>query len=111
MLLIFIAGNIFDYSTAPKVMLLLPTIFVLLIALLPETPIYLLRNGKSKSAELSLKFLRGLSERETISQDVNLELQKMITKVNRDETVNQHKSGLSDIGEICLLNLIIRKVD
>lgn len=98
MLLMYIAGCIFDYSMAPKVMLLLPATFFLLIAYLPETPIYLLRNNKLKTAEASLKFLRGCNKHDTISDDLDLELQKMIRKVNSD-AINERSSGFSELGE------------
>lgn len=98
MLLIYIAGNIFDYSTTPKVMLLLPTVFLLLISFFPETPSYLLRKGETKRAEASLRFLRGCRKRdETIADVVNLELQKMIRKVNNDTI--QRGSKLSELSE------------
>lgn len=93
MLLIYISGSIFDYATTPKIMLLLPAIFILLIYFFPETPNYLLRNNKTEAAEASLKFLRGCSKRETIPDDVDLELKKMIRKVNND-AINHSGSGI-----------------
>lgn len=85
MLLMFICGNIFDYFATPKIMLLLPVVFCFLFSFFPETPIFLLRNDEREKAENSLTFLRGKLD------EVNNELQKMITKVNNDE-MNKHGS-------------------
>lgn len=94
MLMIYIAGSILNYSTTPKIMLLLPATFLVLIYFFPETPVYLLRNSRSKEAEASLKFLRGY-KRDAVADDVNIEIQKMIRKINID-AMNHHRSGHSD---------------
>ena len=80
----YLAGSIFDYYTTPKLMLLLPVLFLTLFSCFPETPIYLLRNDKKEAAEKSLKFLRGFKARDESSEDVICEFQKMIRKVNED---------------------------
>lgn len=97
MLLIYIAGNIFDYFTAPKVMLLLPILFLALFSIFPDTPIYLLRNHKLKEAERSLRFLRGVKQNDA-ADDVKFELQKMIRKVDADAT-NKRGSTLDELSK------------
>lgn len=83
-LCMYIAGAFLDYQTTPKCMLLVSTAFVTLFLVFPETPIFLLRNGKMKEAEESLKFLRGFKKSENLSGDGVLEFQKMIKKVDDD---------------------------
>lgn len=107
MLLIFAAGNILDYHTTPKVMLILPVSFVALFSFFPDTPIYLLRNNRNKEAERSLKFLRGCNRRDDATDDVRIELQKMIRKVECD-AVNKRESIFN---ELCkCLNLFSLKL-
>lgn len=98
----YIAGNVFDYFTTPKVMLALPVTFFLLFSMFPETPIYLLRNGKSHKAERSLKFLRGLKARDVLTGDIKGELQSMIRKVNIDAE-QKRGSNLSGLRKKSLL--------
>lgn len=103
MLLMYLAGSVFNYYTTPKVMLLLPVTFITLFSIFPETPIYLLRNDKIKEAERALKFLRGLQTRDALSGDVNTEIQKMIRKVN-DDAAKARCSNLSGLRKFCELS-------
>jgi MFS family permease len=98
MLLIYIAGKVFDYHTTPKIMLLLPLAFFVLFSFFPETPIYLLRNNKKHQAEKSLKFLRGIRQQDVASDDVINELNKMITKVEND-AIKKRGSNLNELSE------------
>lgn len=94
-LLMYLAGNVLDYYTTPKVMLLLPASFLILFSLCPETPIYLVRKGRLNDAERSLTFLRSFKARDTFSSEVvNTELQKMIRKVN-DDALKIRRSNLN----------------
>lgn len=85
MLLMYIAGNTFDYYTTPKLMLLLPALFLLIfIPMFYETPVYLFRKGKVEAAEKSLMFYRNCKVREELPDEVENEIRKMISKVNSD---------------------------
>lgn len=99
MLLVYIAGSVFDYFTTPKLMLLLPLAFVMLFSYFPETPVYLLRYDKHEPAVKSLKFLRGIRGADALSQAASDDLQKMIRKVNRD-AANKRESNLNELGEM-----------
>ena len=85
-LLIYAAGDVLDYYSTPKIMLLFSVGFIILFSFFPETPVYLLRNGKIDEAEKSLKFLRGLKKFEALSDDVYDEFQKMQKKTIDDST-------------------------
>ncbi|CRL04325.1 CLUMA_CG017420, isoform A [Clunio marinus] len=84
MLIIYLCGLVFDYYTTPKVMLGMIFAFVILFSFFNETPIYLLRKGKTEAAVKFLNTLRGINNLETISDEVNIELEKMISKVHND---------------------------
>lgn len=99
----YIAGNFFDYFTTPKVMLALPVTFFILFSIFPETPIYLLRNEKSREAERSLIFLRGFKQCDILTEDVRCELQNMIRKVNSDAERKQNSSSLNGLRKKALL--------
>lgn len=57
-LLSFIAGTVLDYFTMPLVMLIVPTIYVVLVLFLPDTPHSLIKRHKVKDAANSLVFYR-----------------------------------------------------
>jgi MFS family permease len=84
MLLMYLAGNLFDFYSTPKVMIILPVVFVMLFSFFPETPFYLLKHAKNQEAQRSLKFLRGSDKREEMTDSEKCELEKMISKVEED---------------------------
>lgn len=92
MLLMYVAGNVFDYFLTPKLMIILPISFVILFSFFPETPIYLLRNNKIQEAEKSLKYLRGSDKEEAMNDDVKFELETMIRKVKEDASKKRGSS-------------------
>lgn len=47
-LIAFIVGHFFAYELVPQILLAIPIIFVILIALFPETPSYLLSINRSE---------------------------------------------------------------
>jgi MFS family permease len=98
MLLIYIAGTIFDYYTTPKVMLTLPVAFTLLFSFFPETPVYLLRYKKHDEAERSLKFLRRINKTNGLTELAADDLQKMIREVNSDED-SKRSSNLNELSK------------
>ena len=83
-LLMFVAGSFMSYSVVPRIMISLPIIFALTFAFLPETPQYLLMNGKAKKAESSLKFLRGCKKEKKLPEKVQNEFLLMSKKVEED---------------------------
>ncbi|KAH8250059.1 hypothetical protein KR026_004471, partial [Drosophila bipectinata] len=57
----YICASFIAYKVLPCVALVLPTIYIISIIFLPETPIFLLRAGKTEKAEKSYYFYKGLS--------------------------------------------------
>jgi MFS family permease len=98
MMLMFLAGNIFDYSTTPRVAILLPIAFIASFSFLPETPIFLLRQNKFREAEESLKFFRCISKGEKLSESEKIEIEKMKKKIEEDET-KKRRSILYELGK------------
>lgn len=61
MLMIYVAGEVFDFHTTQKIFLCINFAFFGLFWYFPETPPYLIRNSKSDSkVKLSLKFYSGI---------------------------------------------------
>jgi MFS family permease len=83
-LLMFVAGSYLSYSLVPKLMISLPIIFVLTFVFLPETPQHLLKCGKTKQAEISLKFLRGCKSGKDVSEKIKNELLELSKKIDED---------------------------
>jgi MFS family permease len=98
MLFVYVAGYFFDYFTTPKIMILLPISFIVLFSAFPDTPIYLLRQGKHEEAERSLKFLRCVNKEKILPEAAASDLQKMIRKVNSD-AVGKHGSIFNELSE------------
>jgi ABC-type multidrug transport system fused ATPase/permease subunit len=86
-LLMFVAGNYLSYSLVPRLMISIPIIFLLTFFFLPETPQYLLKCGKAKQAENSLKFLRGCEKGKEVPQKVKSELLEMSKKIDEESRV------------------------
>lgn len=86
-LLMFVAGNYMSYSLVPRVMIMFPIAFALAFAFLVETPQHLLKCGKAKQAENSLKFLRGCGNDKEIPEKVKNELMEMSKKIDEDSNV------------------------
>lgn len=86
-LVMFIAGNYLSYTLVPKIMILFPIAFAVTFAFLVETPQYLLKCGKVKQAENSLKFLRGCGNDKEIPEKVKHELMEMSKKIDEDSSL------------------------
>lgn len=86
-LLMFLAGHYLNYSVVPRVMISLPIIYALTFIFLPETPQHLLKCGKSKQAENSLKFLRGCRDGKTVPEKIKDELLEMSKKIDEDTSM------------------------
>ncbi|KAG4073998.1 hypothetical protein HA402_014203 [Bradysia odoriphaga] len=61
-LLSFVAGHYLSFRLVPAVFVVLPTLFLLLTIVFPETPTFLIRSGKEEAAESSLRFYRNVQE-------------------------------------------------
>lgn len=48
----FVLGNYFSYITSPIVLLIIPILFLIMVAFFPETPKYLIKSGKDKKVNL-----------------------------------------------------------
>jgi hypothetical protein len=57
----FITGEFLSYHTIPMLMLFFPTIFLISVSFLPETPHCLLRAKRFQEAEISFKFYRNIN--------------------------------------------------
>lgn len=86
-LLMFVTGSYLSYTFVPKLMLALPIMFALTFVFLPETPQHLLKCGKAKQAESSLKFLRGCRGANEVPEKVKNELLDMSQKIDEDSKV------------------------
>lgn len=93
-LLTFIAGNYLEYKTVAYVMVALPIIFLIVFVFLPETPQFLIKCGKEKDAEKSLKFLRGCKSSAETPEFVKTELQELSKK--NSENSNKNESSVLD---------------
>lgn len=97
-LLMYAAGTVFDYFMTPRVMILLPIVFVILFSFFHETPVYLLRKNKKQEAERSLKFYRGSDKGKAMNDNEKLELEKMIRKVEED-AIKKRGSAWRELSE------------
>ncbi|KAL7032244.1 hypothetical protein ACKWTF_007259 [Chironomus riparius] len=91
-LLIFIVGNYMSYNLTSKANIVLPVSFAIIFLFFPETPYYLLKCGKNKKAENSLKFLRGCRAIEQTPEVIKSEILQIAKKVEENE--NTKKSSL-----------------
>jgi MFS family permease len=97
-LLMFVAGSYLSYTLVPQLMLALPIIFAATFVFLPETPQHLLKCGKAKQAENSLKFLRGCRNANEVPEKVKNELLDMSQKIDEDSKV-KGESFVEALGE------------
>ncbi|XP_055598372.1 facilitated trehalose transporter Tret1-like [Uranotaenia lowii] len=68
-LISYVLGNYLPYFLIPKIALILPISFLILVSMLPETPHCLLARGKFVEAEKSLMFYRNEPNRGSQSGD------------------------------------------
>lgn len=86
-LIMFLAGHYLNYFVVPRIMISFPIIFALTFAFLPETPQHLLKCGKPKQAENSLKFLRGCKAEKIVPEKIISELLEMSKKIDEDANI------------------------
>uniref|UniRef100_A0AAG5DB31 Major facilitator superfamily (MFS) profile domain-containing protein n=1 Tax=Anopheles atroparvus TaxID=41427 RepID=A0AAG5DB31_ANOAO len=74
-------GNYLAYRTIPKIMLVAPVAFIVLVSFLPETPACLLRKGKLLEAERSLMYYRNISDERHKTPEFLVEFDELKTFV------------------------------
>lgn len=99
-LMMFLFGTFTSYSIVPRVMIAFPIIFAVTFIFLPETPHHLLKYGKPKEAENSLKYLRGCEFDKELPESIKNELLEMSKKIDDDET-SKGESIFSKFGKAC----------
>lgn len=113
----FVAGSCWNYSDVPKFMMALPVTFLVFLVLLPETPQHLLKCGKAKKAESSLKFLRGCGKSAESLQLVRHELLEMTQKIKNDsllkrqsvyESISEQTSAVASRNDFKSFLLLLR---
>lgn len=92
MLLIFVLGAFMDFFTVPLVILVLPTIFLVSVLFLPDTPTSLLLRNKCDEAFESMRFYRTDSGK-VASEAVKIEFENLKKAL---ENKNEEKLELKD---------------
>lgn len=104
-LLGFVSGTFLSYFSVPLVSVTIPVLFLISVAILPDTPYSLIRRNKLPEAEKSIVFYRTSQLKEKcMPEPVKLEfetLKRSIENMNATRT----KLELSDFSE-CLKNFI-----
>jgi MFS family permease len=95
-LLMFAVGAYLSYSISGILMLILPIVFVPMFYFLPETPQYLLKNGKIQEAEKSMKFLRGIEK----SKETPDQIKKELLNLSQQNDENSENGKVSIIEEL-----------
>lgn len=99
----FLVGNYFSYENVPKILLIVPILFLAFYYFFPESPYYLVTQNRYQEAESSLRFYRNmLSNTEKKLEEVfQSEFQRL--KMAHEEQVFEQKGKpsitLSDFGK------------
>ncbi|XP_050077687.1 facilitated trehalose transporter Tret1-like isoform X2 [Anopheles maculipalpis] len=86
LLFIYTAGNYLPYYVIPKIMLVAPAGFLILVSFLPETPYCLLRKGRLLEAEQSLMFYRNISDERHRTVEFTAEFEEMRSFILTEST-------------------------
>ncbi|XP_051858945.1 facilitated trehalose transporter Tret1-2 homolog isoform X2 [Drosophila albomicans] len=76
LLLINVLGYLFHYVTVACIMIALPLVFATCFAFKPDTPQYLEQRNR-REAERSLKYYRGIPSKESLNEELQLELTRL----------------------------------
>lgn len=96
-------GATIDYEYVPCVVILIPIMFFLLFARLPDTPMYYLERNREKEAEASLMFYKDIQSDNIREKDAMAkEIQRLKQKVHDSQTDER-----LTFNEVCKLNNII----
>lgn len=88
-LLVYIIGSYVSYNWLCIACAIFPVVFFVTFYWMPESPIYLIANGKSQEAENSLSWLRGAKH--IPDYDIKPELDtihKLVSQTNKSQTVS-----------------------
>lgn len=105
-LLAFIAGNYLSFFQVPLVMLIAPTIFLISVLFLPDTPLSLMSRNKVEKAFESLKFYRTCGKNKVKIENLNEEFEMLKTTL---ENKDYEQLKLSDFREFPTLTLGLQK--
>lgn len=95
----FVIGDFYSYHTAILIYTIFPLLFCIGVFFLPETPVFLIRNGKLNEAKKSLAFYRNVKEF-SIEADEIYETELKIMTDNKDQgEVRQNSLKLNDFCE------------
>lgn len=98
-LVMFIFGSYLSYSFTANFMLSLPILFAIIFLFFPETPYYLLKCGKTKKAENSLKFLHGCRKITDTPERLKSELLVIAKKVEDDSRTRSKVAISKELSE------------
>lgn len=99
-LFIFIIGNYLSYDLISKVNIILPVLYAIIFLFFPETPYYLLKCGKNKKAENSLKFLCGCRANEQTPEVIKSEILLIAKKVEENENTRKTSVLVNELSNI-----------
>jgi len=99
-LLIFIIGNYLSYDLISKINIILPASFVVIFLFFPETPYYLLKCGKNKKAENSLKFLCGCRSIEQTPEVIKSKILLIAKKVEEKENTRKTSVLVNELSNV-----------
>uniref|UniRef100_A0A182MN01 Major facilitator superfamily (MFS) profile domain-containing protein n=1 Tax=Anopheles culicifacies TaxID=139723 RepID=A0A182MN01_9DIPT len=83
---IYAAGNYLPYYVIPKIMLVAPVGYIILVSFLPETPYCLLRKGRLLEAEQSLMFYRNIPDERHRTMEFTAEFDEMRSFILTEST-------------------------
>lgn len=101
-LLAFIAGNFLSFFQVPLVMLISPTIFLISVLFLPDTPLSLMSRNKVDKAFESLKFYRTCGKNKVKIENLKEEFEMLKKTLENKDYENLE---LSDFREFPILSL------
>lgn len=106
--LAFILGSFVSFRTLPLIVLVLPALFTLAIAFLPETPPCLLRAYRSEKAEQSLMFYRGVRGHFAKSECFRHEFQQLKDGIELETTASDAALSWKDFSK-CAFFIVLRR--
>lgn len=95
----YIVGDLLSYRTVPVVMISLPTLFAILMTLIPETPQSLLKQRNVTQAEQSLKFYSGLKSDQECTPEFKQQFEKLRNFIQNSK-LQSDRLQLQDFSEI-----------
>lgn len=109
-LLIFCVGNYLSYNLISKINIILPVSLAIIFLFFPETPYFLLKCGKNKKAENSLKFLRGCRAIEQTPEVIKSQILQIARKVEENENIKKTSVLVNELSNIFNNKIILIKL-